>query len=842
DRYLYAAKELAGGDFHIRARLSLAKFGRTAASFVLGGDHFGFDGGNDGQFFVEGPTFGRTRMLGPARSRISPGRPFEFEAICKAGRLTVRIDGREVYSTVFRGVAVGSFGFRPWRGAMRVYDFSADGRFTKPLASTDVFVSGQDGYNTYRIPSVIVTKRGALLAFAEGRKGGRGDSGNIDIVLKRSEDGGKTWSAQQVVWDDGGNTCGNPCPVVDRDTGTIWLALTWNHGRDHERDIIAGKSAHPRRPFMSFSEDDGRTWSKPADISATARRDDWGWYATGPGVSIQIGVGKYKGRLVVPANHSSKDYKDHRYGAHVVYSDDHGKTWRHSEPIRPGCNESQVFERVDGTLVMNMRSYNGKGCRAIATSTDGGETWSEIHHDKALIESVCQASVLRLRPSTERTNRTVLFSNPATTRGRTKMTVRTSLDDGRTWPVSRLVHAGGAAYSCLTVLPDGDIGLYYERDGYKTMTFVRFGFEWLKGDDATSEKSAGPEPRRGYGIPLVDLADQEHRQIVVDREKGQYLGHPTTVLLEDNRTMICVYPKGHGRGAIVMKRSTDGGLTWSERLPTPANWATSQEVPTIYRTVDSRGVKRLVMFSGRDRVRMAVSEDDGATWTGLRPIGDYGGIVAMSDMVRLKDGRYITFFHRRRSGVPNVFKTVSTDGGLTWNEPVVIAAHPKAHLCEAGAVRSPGGRQIALLLRENSRRFNSFVVFSDDEGETWSEPRELPGALTGDRHQAVYAPDGRLVISFRDRSPKGTKTPTDGDWVAWVGTYDDIVSGREGQYRVRLMDNKHKWDCAYPAMELLPDGTIVATTYGHWTRGEKPYIVSVRFKVEEIDELARKAL
>ncbi|MHC4505933.1 MAG: hypothetical protein ACYTFI_21775, partial [Planctomycetota bacterium] len=168
DRYLYAAKELAGGDFHIRARLSLAKFGRTAASFVLGGDHFGFDGGNDGQLFVEGPTFGRTRMLGPARSRISPGRPFEFEAICKAGRLTVRIDGREVYSTVFRGVAVGSFGFRPWRGTMRVHDFSADGRFTKPLASTDVFVSGQDGYNTYRIPSVIVTKGGALLAFAEG--------------------------------------------------------------------------------------------------------------------------------------------------------------------------------------------------------------------------------------------------------------------------------------------------------------------------------------------------------------------------------------------------------------------------------------------------------------------------------------------------------------------------------------------------------------------------------------------------------------------------------------------------------------------------------------------------
>ena len=201
------------------------------------------------------------------------------------------------------------------------------------------------------------------------------------------------------------------------------------------------------------------------------------------------------------------------------------------------------------------------------------------------------------------------------------------------------------------------------------------------------------------------------------------------------------------------------------------------------------------------------------------------------------DGRYL-----RNTGKVTkfqVFKTLSEDGGLTWSEPVVIAGHPTAHLCEPGLVRSPDGGQLAVLLRENSRKFNAFGIFSNDEGETWSEPRELPGALTGDRHTARYAHDCRLVITFRDMAHD---TPTYGDWVAWVGTYEDIVEGREGQYRVRLMDNLKGCDCAYPGLELLPDGTFVATTYGHWTEGEEPYIVSVRFKLGEVDARAGEVL
>jgi len=356
--------------------------------------------------------------------------------------------------------------------------------------------------------------------------------------------------------------------------------------------------------------------------------------------------------------------------------------------------------------------------------------------------------------------------------------------------------------------------------------------------------------RKDYSIPLVDLAHEKHRQVVVDREPGQYLGHPTTVLLEDNRTIIAIYPKGHGRGAIVSKRSTDGGLTWSERLPVPGNWSTSLEVPTIYRVIDSAGQKRLIVFSGLYPIRMAVSEDDGQTWGPLEPIGDFGGVVAMADLVRLKNGDYMALFHDNgrylhggnrvdRRGSPagesskcRVYKTISSDGGLTWGPPDVITQHPTAYLCEPGAVRSPDGSQIALLLRENSRQLNSFTVFSDDEGRTWSDPMELPGALTGDRHQAKYALDGRLLISFRDTTHE---TPTAGDWVAWVGTYEDIVERREGQYRVRLMDNFKGRDCAYPALEVLPDGTFVVTTYGHWIEGEEPSIASVRFRLDELD-------
>jgi hypothetical protein len=347
-------------------------------------------------------------------------------------------------------------------------------------------------------------------------------------------------------------------------------------------------------------------------------------------------------------------------------------------------------------------------------------------------------------------------------------------------------------------------------------------------------------------IKLLDLDGDTSRQIVVDRDGEQYLGHPTTVLLEDGRTILAVFPKGHGRGAIVYKRSADGGLTWSDRLATPANWEKSKETPTIHRVVDATGKKRLILFSSHYPMRMSVSEDDGGTWSELAPVGKFGGTVGMASVLSLTTGagHYMALFHDHgkyldREGTTagqgyRVFKSMSSNGGLTWSMPELVTRHADAMLCEPGAVRSPDGKQIAVMLREQSRKYNAFVIFSDDEGATWTTPREVPNSLTGDRHTCKYTPDGRLFISMRDMAPE---SPTKGDWIAWVGTYADIVNSRDGQYRVRLKDNHSGHDCGYAGVEVLPDGTIVTTSYGHWTHREPPYILSVRLKLAELDAM-----
>jgi hypothetical protein len=213
----------------------------------------------------------------------------------------------------------------------------------------------------------------------------------------------------------------------------------------------------------------------------------------------------------------------------------------------------------------------------------------------------------------------------------------------------------------------------------------------------------------------------------------------------------------------------------------------------------------------------------------------------MGSIIRLKNNDYLAMFHDdgrfihqggKVSPTMTLYQTLSHDGGLTWGEPTTIFASVKLGLCEPGMVRSPDGKQIASLLRENRRVKNSHVIFSRDEGKHWTKPRELPWTLTGDRHTCKYTPDGRLVISFRDMAQD---SPTKGDWILWVGTYEDIVKKREGQYRVRLMDNIDSWDSTYPGVEVLPDGTIMTTTYGHWKKDEEPYIVSVRLKLSELD-------
>lgn len=350
---------------------------------------------------------------------------------------------------------------------------STANRAADPLPRSDVFVAGKEGYHTFRIPSLLVSPSGNLLAFCEGRKIGRGDSGDIDLVMKRSTDGGATWGSLQVLFDDAGNTVGNPCPVIDRATKTIWMPLTWNHGKDVEKKIMAGTGIDTRRVWMSHSTNDGHTWTKPIDVTATTKQPGWGWYATGPGNSIQL----KNGRMVVPCDHTTLEGQIRR--SHVIFSDDHGKTWKLGGVLGDGLNECQVAERQDGSLLINMRCYRGKNLRAIATSTDGGTTWGDVTLDAALIEPVCQASLIR--HGTE--GNVLLFSNPASKK-RERMTVRRSNDGGKTWPASRVLHAGPAAYSALADMPDGSVGCLYECG--EASPYERIRFERFSADDITA--------------------------------------------------------------------------------------------------------------------------------------------------------------------------------------------------------------------------------------------------------------------------------------------------------------------------------------------------------------------
>jgi sialidase-1 len=264
-----------------------------------------------------------------------------------------------------------------------------------------VFTAGQDGYHTYRIPSMVVTTNGTVLAFCEGRKNGRGDSGDIDTLLKRSTDGGKNWNAQQLIWSDDENTCGNPTPVVDRTTGVIWLLMCWNNGSAKEKQISAKAVREGRRVFICHSADDGVTWTKPEEITSSVKQPGWGWYATGPVNGIQLSRGEHRGRLMIPANHSETGVKEDPTNtvsrSHVIYSDDHGKTWHIGGIEDKKTNESTIAELGDGSVMQNMRSYHNRNRRVIATSKDGGESWPPVRFDETLIEL---AGRWRQKPST----------------------------------------------------------------------------------------------------------------------------------------------------------------------------------------------------------------------------------------------------------------------------------------------------------------------------------------------------------------------------------------------------------------------------------------------------------
>ena len=341
------------------------------------------------------------------------------------------------------------------------------------MEQMDIFVGGQDGYHTCRIPSIITTLEGTALAFCEGRKFTWEDKDPTDLLLKRSTDNGETWSEIQMLVEGVPHAVMDPCSVVDRDTGAIWLVYE-RYPKGFEAGT-AGPGLDGVTNWVTHSTDDGKTWSEPVNITATTRKAEWRKMGHGPGRGIQTG----SGRFVIPT--LCVDAEDKQWSL-ATYSDDHGKTWRIGSRTGPDVNECQVVELADGSLMVNMRSYREKGCRAVAISRDDGDTWSALEDVPELVEPVCQASIVRYEMPNGDDRGPLLFSNPASPSDRANMTVKLSDDEGRTWPTAKLINSGPSAYSCLTVFQDGTIGCLYERgqeSPYERLTLARFTMEWL---------------------------------------------------------------------------------------------------------------------------------------------------------------------------------------------------------------------------------------------------------------------------------------------------------------------------------------------------------------------------
>jgi len=364
----------------------------------------------------------------------------------------------------------------PPRSASPRFWIMAKERATVPK-SVDVFRGGTDGYFAYRIPSLLVVPNGDLLVLCEARKNNLSDDGDIDLVMKRSKDGGATWLPQQLIYEEGGEArikYGNPTAVVDEKKGVIWLAAN--------RDYLTQRGARAGGTLVLFrSADSGKTWSEPREITASIKKPDWGHYAFGPGIGVQVRRGEHKGRLLFPANFRKSFDKRQPSYSHVIFSDNHGETWKLGGILGDYTNECQLAEIVEKGkpgLLINMRNHWGRGgfpkksgSRLVARSFDGGQSWDNEAMDSALPDPPCQASLYRYSFATEDEPSRLLFANPIGP-GRSNLRVRLSLDEGRSWPHGKLVSVGSAAYSCMARLAGDRVAIVYERGNYQRISFA----------------------------------------------------------------------------------------------------------------------------------------------------------------------------------------------------------------------------------------------------------------------------------------------------------------------------------------------------------------------------------
>jgi len=371
-------------------------------------------------------------------------------------------------------------------------------RSGEPIVTTTVFSAGEDGYATYRIPAVVRAGDGTLIAFAEARVASAADHGDVDLIAKRSTDDGVTWGELQVVADMGSDFIGNPSPVLHEESGRLVLLATFKNAADQEMQILSGTGIDTSRQYLLTSDDAGETWSEPTEITEAVKRPEWRWYSVGPGHAFQLHTGPNAGRLVAAANHSDEAMN---YGAHLLFSDDGGKTWSigasdtpQGGPMHP--NEATAAQVADGTIVVSARDQGGldEWHRLQTTSTDGGESFTgPFENQQGLVTPVVQGSILWLDLGTgagsrsepdQRGDGILLFSAPSHGTDRVNLMVRTSSDGGATWKDGLLLREGPSGYSDLLALPGHAVGVLYETGdatAVERIDFVTFGADKLSG-------------------------------------------------------------------------------------------------------------------------------------------------------------------------------------------------------------------------------------------------------------------------------------------------------------------------------------------------------------------------
>jgi sialidase-1 len=471
---LICPRPIAAGDFVVELAASTENPESLRLELQISADAYRIDGAS-GRLTCSSSQGIRTYLQKPLDVDLAGGltnRPFRLSVERRENLVVISWNGSEVYEAPYGRDTVGHVRVTVDAGSAVLHTFRVEGLMPALPEPVPVFVSGAEASAYYRIPSLVRAPSGTLLAFAEARREGFLDHGNIDLIMKRSEDGGRTWGEPELVYEEGGDrkvTCTNLSPVMDEITGRVWVFFL----------VCERWNVADYKLMRMFSDDEGRTWSEPEDIRTTVGNEKWLSAHPGPGHGIQLARGPHAGRLMV----SGWYYMDGQHGVFVLFSDDHGKTWKRHEPVAVGPNETMLVELADGGVMAMMRpKYRSESFwREFAKSEDGIH-WTPARRTSWFRSVVCQASVLRHSwPAADRPGR-MIFCHPAsgnysdTSVHRAGLTIRSSFDDGETWPVKELLYPGRSAYSDIILFPDGSVGILFENgdlDTYGRISFLR---------------------------------------------------------------------------------------------------------------------------------------------------------------------------------------------------------------------------------------------------------------------------------------------------------------------------------------------------------------------------------